>query len=279
MTEDAEDKSKIIDRVRKLLALASNNTSIEESAAAAAKAQALMEKYAIIDAMVAGERQDADPTITSKVIWTGGKVPTWILQLSMGLAEVNRCKIWYHAGRRSKGYNGYIKAAGTEESLAKMSVLLDWLIGEVNRLYIEDKPGIFNRGDGKKWANAFRLGASSTIVARLTEAAKQARLEMQQGGPSSEAYRIALETADIEALMRLDAQRINRTVYLPAQVQTALVRLDNEVKLVAGWMSKNLKLNKGTPRNFQGSYEAGYRSGRKAGERADLHGPHDDGEE
>ena len=275
MPED-EDKSKIIDKVRKLLALASDNDSIEESAAAAAKAQALMEKHSILDAMVAGERQDADPTITSIIIWSGGKVPTWVLQLSMGLAEVNRCKVWYHAGRRSKGYNGYIKAAGTAESLEKMSVLLDWLISETNRLYVEDKPDVFDRSHGKRWANAFRLGASSTIVARLKEAAKQARLEMQQGGPSSEEYRIALETADIETLMRLDAQRINRTVYLPAQVQSAIIRLDNEVKIVHAWVAKNLKLNKGTPRNYQGSYEAGYRSGRKAGERANLHGPGED---
>jgi len=76
--------------------------------------------------------------------------------------------------------------------------------------------------------------------------------------------------------MRLDAQRVNRTIYLPAQVQTALIRLDNEVKLVHGWVAKNLKLGKGAPRNFAGSYEAGYRSGRKAGERANLHGPGDE---
>lgn len=267
-----QDKQKIIDKVRKLLAL-STSDSIGEAAAAAAKAQELMEKHSILEAMLADEKHDtSDPTITSKVIWNGGKVPTWVLQLAVGIADVNRCKVWYRAGRRTKGYNGYIQAAGTAESLEKMSVLLDWLISETNRLYVEEKPDVFDRSHGKRWANAFRLGASSTIIARLQEAAKQARLEMQRGGPSSEEYRRAIEMADIETLMRLDA---SRKVYLPAMVQTALVRLDNEVKFVHAWVAKNLKLGKGTPRNYQGSYEAGYRTGRKAGERASLHGPHE----
>jgi|GEM_PF-5700350 len=264
---EATETEKIVEKIKKLLAMAGGN-SINEAAIAAAKAQELMEKHSIIEAMLA--EKSTDPTITQTSIWSGGKVPTWVLQLAMGLGEVNRCKVWYQAGRRSRGYNGYIKAAGTPGSLEKMALLLNWLMRETDRLYSEEKPDHFDRGDGKRWANAFRLGASSTIVLRLKGATAKARREMTAGGPDADDYRRAIEMADIETIMRLDA---SRQVYLPAQVQTALTRLDNEYKLVLQWVKKNQPLRKGTPRNFKGNYGDGYSRGREAGNRANLQGP------
>ena len=267
-----EDKQKIIDKIKKLLAL-STSDSIGEAASAAAKAQELMERHSIQEAMLRNQEQtSSNPNITSIILWRGGKVPSWMLQLACGIGEVNRCKVWYRAGRRSKGYDGCIEAAGTAESLEKMSVLLDWLRRETDRLYHEEKPDDFDRGDGKRWANAFRLGASSTIVKRLQEAAAKARREMESGGPNQDEYRLALENADIESLMRLDAERVNRTIYLPAQVQSALVRLDNEVKMVHAWVQAKHKL-KTSHRDYRGSFDEGYVMGREAGKRANLHGP------
>jgi hypothetical protein len=222
--------------------------------------------------MLADENKSGDPTITSQILWQGKcRVPSWILQLATGMAEINRCKVWYRSSDRGEEIGGsYIKAAGTQDSLEKMSVLMDWLIQETNRLYLEEKPDNCDRGQGKRWGNAFRLGASSTIVARLKEAAAKARKEMELGGPSSEEYRLALEAADIEALMRLDA---SRTKYLPAMVQSALVRLDNEAKLVETWVQNTLKLKQGMPRNFKGTYGDAYATGREAGKRANLGRP------
>jgi hypothetical protein len=263
-----EDKAKIIDRIKKLLALATSD-SIGEAASAAAKAQELMERHSIEQAMLVIDGESVDPAITSQTLWQGKcRVPSWILQLATGMAEINRCKLWYRSSDRGEEVGGsYIKAAGTTDSLEKMSVLMDWLIQETNRLYHEEKPDNFDRGQGKRWSNAFRLGASSTIVARLKEAAAKARKEMKSGGPSSEEYRLALEAADIEALMRLDA---SRTKYLPATVQSALVRLDNEAALAEAWVQNNLKLSRGMPRNFQGTYGDAYATGREAGKRANL---------
>jgi hypothetical protein len=211
-----------------------------------------------------GESQETNPNIIERTIYQSGKVATWVLQLATGIADVNRCRVWYSS------HQGYIKAAGTQDAMDRMALLLGWLQGETDRLYQSSKPDYLDRGEGKRWANAFRLGASSTIVMRLKEAATKARREMQQGGASTEEYRIALANADIETVMRLDAAH---STFLPARVETAIARLDNERNLVDAWMKGNLKLRKGAPRNYCGTYGEGYASGREAGKRANLSGP------
>lgn len=271
----SDDKQRIIERVRKLLALASEkkNDSIEEAASAAAKAQELMEKYSIEEAML-GDGSKPDPDITKRVIWQGGgeqsgKIATWLIQLASGICEVNRCRMWHRSMRQ--GRPGCITACGTADNIDRVQMMLNWLVSEVDRLYIEERPGFLDRSQGKRWGNAFRLGASSTIIKRLHEAMKKARDEMQNntGAMTPEdanRYRLAIEQGDIETVLKMDSMRKR---YLPAMVQTAIAKLDSEMDRVNLWVSKNQKLRT-QKRNFKGTYEAGYKTGQKAGERARL---------
>ena len=140
-----DDKQKIIDKIKKLLALATSD-SIGEAAAAAAKAQELMEKHAIEEAMLRDQEPNntSTPDITSVVLWRGGKVPSWMLQLACGIGEVNRCKVWFRSGRPSKGFDSLVvhRSGHAAEQMAGLVELGRDTGGAVGQLHL---PGLDRR--------------------------------------------------------------------------------------------------------------------------------------
>lgn len=271
MSSTQAEKAKIIDKIKKLLAL-SKSDSVGEAAAAAAKAQELMERYSIESAMLCDGMPEQSFQFITKRLWEGNKVPTWMLQLAVGVGGVNRCHVHFRSARRrgNETTTGHISVSGTEESIEKVQLLYGWLVGEVNRLYQEERPGDFDRGSGKRWANSFRLGAVNTISIRLNQAAKRARETMLNGGLDAEEYRKASESNDIEAILRMDSERKS---YLPSVVQTALMRLDAEKREATMWATRAYRLAPARNLNTRGTFGDGYARGRQAGHRANLHGP------
>lgn len=262
------DRQKIIDKIRKLLAL-SKSDNYHEAANAAGRAQALMEKYSIETAMLEEERAEkpADPIRGIIFQGKGGKLRTWVLNIAREVARANRLSIWYTSTNKM----AVINAAGTPHNIEAAQVLLGWLIGEVDRLYKEERPAGFTRGVGRSWANAFRLGAAKTIGQRLAESIKETRERMRAGvGFNGEEYQRALENNDIEAMMRLDAQQPK---YLPARVETALLRLDEEAKRAETWKRQNVKGLRTVMRPSWVRSQDAYKRGQEAGKRASIKGP------
>ena len=274
----ARDRASIIETIRRLLALATSEC-IGEAATAAAKAQELMERHSIQEQMVRDAstvEADKNEPIIEKVIFSRnataegnkskGRLPTWVVQLADGVATVNRCKTLLY----SSNYSGHISGIGTEANVEKCAFLLNWLTAEVDRLYIEEKPGYMDRGEGKRWANAFRLGAAATISNRLRDAQEKMREKMRKGLPlDEEAYLAAQAKGDIETILKLDA---DQKQYALVRVESALVKLDAEPKRVEDWMEENLNFHKAAPRNYAGTHRDGFYTGREAGKRADITG-------
>lgn len=94
--------SKIIDRIRKLLAL-TQSTNEHEAAAAGAKAAQLMREHEIGEAMlrISDETATAEPIIEGGIDGTEvlGKQVAWKLFIAMGAAVAFGVQTWRHGGR------------------------------------------------------------------------------------------------------------------------------------------------------------------------------------
>ena len=88
----------IIERVRKLLALADSD-NVHEAANDAAQAQKLMAKHAIESVMLdihADETGDEDEPIESDTLiaMDGGRIATWKLNLTRHVTNANGCRYY-----------------------------------------------------------------------------------------------------------------------------------------------------------------------------------------
>ena len=87
-----EDKKAIIEKIKKVLALAENNPSEEEALAAALKAQKMMAQYHIDEKDLGQEVQENN--IDELVSSVGGKSQKWKISLAVVLAKNFRCKVY-----------------------------------------------------------------------------------------------------------------------------------------------------------------------------------------
>jgi hypothetical protein len=232
-------KYKIIAKIRKLLELADSNknSNLEEAAAAAAKAQALMEKHRIEKAMV----HQMDPMGWIQLV-DKGKPSEWKLYLIASLAKNNGCYVV-----RSADYmtDNRVQIVGEELDRETVQQLYTYLVSELNKLCIAElisfksRLGIY---PDQKYANSFYLGAASTIDSRVKMAKQLARDQELKKASSSE-----------------QRQRIN----------TALAVIDNKAGEAKDWVQGNLKATiESVPLSETNS--TGYTAGQEAGKHIKL---------
>lgn len=102
------DRNLIIEKIRKILALAENNPSEEEAVAAASKAQRLMAKYAIEENEVGEVITEENINYSECII--SGKVQKWRVQLALVLGKNFRCKVlMVHGNVAFYGYDSDVK--------------------------------------------------------------------------------------------------------------------------------------------------------------------------
>jgi hypothetical protein len=179
------DSEKILDRVRKLLALATSS-NVHEAANAAARAQELITRHklqALLDA-----RSEDEATLSDgrdAPLEKCRKVRKWKAALASGLARANGCEAYtVSAGRKEE----HLCVAGRPDDQAAVAALWAWLVKRLEWL------SATHSGDGSRdWHESFRIGAADTIVERLVAV--------------EQVERVALTTAssDAAALVRLDA--------------------------------------------------------------------------
>ncbi len=98
----ADNRDKIIEKIKKVLELSKNNPSIEEARSAALKAQKLMAEYHIESVDLKDDQPD-DITETAVEVGTGNK---WKYSLSNIVAKNFRCKV-YVCGKDTIIFYGY----------------------------------------------------------------------------------------------------------------------------------------------------------------------------
>lgn len=101
-----EDREKLIDRIKKLLALSENNNSEGEAIAAALKAQKLISEYNIEQY----ELYEAQSTTIEEITTVKYVGKAWRPVLAAIIAENFRCKTFTQCYFKDDGKNGYVKS-------------------------------------------------------------------------------------------------------------------------------------------------------------------------
>ena len=270
--------SKVIERVKKMLALAANNPSAEEAAVAAAKAQALIEQHSIDIALLhASEKPDEAKLreVAERVLYAfrGRTLTHWILDLCQGVKSATGLYGWtgYRRGRR------VYEAAGPMETLIGAEVLIDWLVREVDSLWAAHKKTGEYADErvlgnvGRSYTNSFRMGCASEISHRLYVAADEQLADAKRRASMSrdEAYTLAMEEGDTDTLASLDSgeKRYGLAVVQKAFELVAQQKVEN--KEVA--RKKHKFVSSGSYGGSCGG--SGWSSGVAAGKRAKISAP------
>ncbi len=163
----SKDSAALLDRVRKLLALAAS-PNVHEAASAAAKAQSLIEKHRLESMVAAATAEDADPVTDGREtpLDCGRRIRKWKSALATGLAKNNGC-IAYTAQLAEKTQ---LLIAGREADRLAIVALWQWLVPQIEWL-----SATHGAGQPRAWHEAFRIGAAETIVRRLEGALLEVR--------------------------------------------------------------------------------------------------------
>lgn len=169
---------RILERVKKLLAMAADTSSPEEAAIAARRASKLMEQHSITQAEVL-TRDEVDDRISSNASDEGYKrMPFWYEILGIPVAKLYDCEVRRSAGEGGKWHAEFL---GFDEDTVVAVWVLDYL-----RIQIETLANSYRRNNeiSRSEMHEFRLGCSRAICQMLKEEleAKQARMRNQAPG-------------------------------------------------------------------------------------------------
>lgn len=220
-------RERVIEKVKKLLALGESDNE-HEAAAATARAHALMEKHEIAEAML-GEEQDEEPVGEHELGDEGQRRSGWRGSLANVLADANGCRAFTrtrHHPRRVR-----LQLVGRPRDVERVRVLFGACVAEIDRLAAKE-----TRGRGARFARAFRYGCVVAIEKAVTAEKQRLREEMLE-----------------------DARRQGRLV----DFKRALVAVDNRGQDAGAWVKANLHLTPArqpAPIDGQG-FQAGSRAG------------------
>jgi hypothetical protein len=158
------DKSPIIEKIKKLLALA-NSSNEHEAALAAGHAQRLLSEHNLAMADInASHRPDKADTVETAVSKT---LPKWLRQLSAGVSTAFDCQTVHHP---ATGKMTFIGVGADVQIAAYTFTYLDRIVRKICGTYMKQHVGntIANR-HRELMRQSYYLGAVSTITARLRE--------------------------------------------------------------------------------------------------------------
>lgn len=230
----------VMDRVAKLLRLASSDNP-HEATMAAARAHELMARYAIdqatleLEAPEEGREEIADFSSSDPLDAAAHNFPRWkltLLSVLCGAHQAVGTLTHTPAGKQ-------IGIVGRPSDVAKVRYMYAWLTNEIGEL-----SAFAGKGRGRTWNNNFRVGFVEGLATQLREATARARAEARDAAASS------------TALVR---------------VENAIEHIDAREREVAAWMKQHrsdwghVRADSRATPDFEARFE-----GRQAGSRFDL---------
>jgi hypothetical protein len=180
---------KVIDRIRKLLALASSANENEAQAAAGLAAK-LQEEYQIEAAQIQLDTgEEIDDAIVPEVWVEGTNRAKWKDYILSGLCTLHNVKLYHGKARRDNR-----KAVSTSNLFGRTSAIqtvkysLDMFVSvgdksaeEGYATYLRNASPLGYIENKKAWGNSFRVGFATRIYQRLQELAKANQKYREQG--------------------------------------------------------------------------------------------------
>lgn len=169
------ERENIIDKVRKLRALAENAAAtVEEAATAARTAELLIQKHALEEAELGAVSQEVLEAIVddgSPLTDWGKRQKVWQNVLLHALAQNYNCS---NVLKRKDGALN-IYTIGRPSDIAIMRYQFAYFVLELTRLSHLMAPDNLGRGSGKTWYNSFYHGAVDAIISSLKSAREEVR--------------------------------------------------------------------------------------------------------
>lgn len=191
----------IIDRVNKLLALATSANEYEASAAAA-KAQEILTEHNLALEDIKTDQKPPTLPIEQITIGSNSRKVYWRGFIANAIANANFCKMWWMGGR--------MVVAGRRHNVAIALSLYDYLTKTVERLAAEEVKaqkqawrsylsqaeviGIepFPQPNWRRWKSSFITGCSGRLLERIEE---QRQRMNSQGIPNTKVTGLACRMA------------------------------------------------------------------------------------
>ncbi|MFK7927262.1 MAG: DUF2786 domain-containing protein [Myxococcota bacterium] len=179
----------MLDRVRKLLALATSSNA-HEAAAAAARAQEIIDKYRLEQWLVTNE-PEADPIIDARdqPLEVSRRVRRWKSALASVLACANGCVAY----RSDRGRDQAIILVGRRQDRDAVAEIYGGMVKQIEWL-----SATHAAGQSKKWHESFRLGAVDAVAKRLSK-------PTESGSGSDSTALVAVHPALVAHTAALDA--------------------------------------------------------------------------
>ncbi len=207
----------IVEKIKKLLALATSSNE-NESTAAAEKASLLLAQYNLSLADLGPNHQEE---IDETDVETTSKFVTWKMILLSGIAEANCC----NAMRNS--YTGSMFLVGTSTNLIVCKHLYEYLNSAIERRAKYRK----GNGRGLAYLNAFRVGCATRLRQRLLEQ----KQEMERSGIPGEGNAAATPGIVVRSMFERNQQAIFD--YLESKGAKVRTRSGAQISSEAGYNS------------------------------------------
>ena len=166
MTKDRND---ILDKVKKLLALA-NSENEHEASQAASMAQRLLQRYDLCIEDVS-EITEEDTQIHEETAAVSGRMSSWRTYLLQGVAYAFQCRTLVYTGyRRTR-----LVLVGSKGTTTAARETFEYLSSSIDKL---TKKNAYGRG--KRFTHGYRQGLVMRISERLRAMAKQNEVEVQR---------------------------------------------------------------------------------------------------
>lgn len=168
----SELRDKMLNKVKKLLALA-GSSNVNEAAAAAEAAQRLMFQYKITRADIAVEIEEAEPIVDRDILADlGQRCPTnWQVTLLNAISRANFCRLIITKSNPWKA--GRLQVFGTNEDVSAVHYLFLAVTNQLHALcdaWAHYEKHALGCSPSKSQRNSFRVGGACMVANRVLAA-------------------------------------------------------------------------------------------------------------
>lgn len=230
----------IIEQIRNILnKTVDNGASEAEAASAAATAQKLLAKHRLTMADLVEPAADGSEVgfdfgehFKEEGVESGSRIAQWKITLFTAVCNANGCKSLCYQQTLTRGGRGTrgrklhkMVVVGEEKDAILAQAFYINLRDTIEAMAKRCQPSGLARGEGKKWANSFKLGACHAIYNRLEAATAEAASEARDAGATT-------------ALVRLDNQEEALTTFMKQAYPNLATRQTSKVSVFSEAYSK-----------------------------------------
>ena len=202
MSDFNQDQSKVMEKIKKLLALG-ESPSQAESESAMIKAHELLKQYNLS----LSDLEVEDSEVIDEVYTAMGRSQGWKIHLIIGITKANFCGVYTKTKPVNVGYSGRLITSKTYQFVGKpynvavAKAMADYLFSTIDRMATET-----HKGDGRAVIESYKSGIADTLYMRLESLRKKDIIESVE----SRALVVAEDKVVKDYLDNLDLKK-NRT--------------------------------------------------------------------